>query len=151
MFELIDEMKKHIPENRRGVRLNPSLHNYHGMTIEKETLPTFDYLVNKLNDYDLAYLHLSEPFTNVTEVPFAEPNIEMRFRKIYKGNLMINNGFTVDAGNQIIEEGTADLVAFDVPFIANPDLVYRMTNNILLASADKKKYYTIGAEGYTSY
>ncbi len=151
MFELLDEMKKHIPENRIGVRLNPSSHNYHGLTIDQETLPTFDFLINKLNDYNLAYLHLSEPFTDVTNVPFSEPNIALRYRKIYKGNLMINNGFTVETGNQIIEEGTADLVAFGVPFIANPDLVYRMKNNILLANADKKKYYTIGAEGYTSY
>ena len=151
MFELLDEMKKHIPENRIGVRLNPSSHNYHGMTIDKETLPTFDYLVKKLNDYDLAYLHLSEPFTDVTEVPFAEPNIGMRFRKIYKCNLMINNGFTLETGNQIIEDGTSDLVAFGVPFIANPDLVYRMENNIPLAVADKKKYYSTGAEGYTDY
>jgi len=151
MFELLDEMKKHIPENRIGVRLNPSSHNYHGMTIDKETLPTFDYLVKKLNDYDLAYLHLSEPFTDVTEVPFAEPNIGMRFRKIYKCNLMINNGFTLETGNQIIEDGTSDLVAFGVLFIANPDLVYRMENNIPLAVADKKKYYSTGAEGYTDY
>jgi len=151
MFELLDEMKKHIPNNRIGVRLNPSSHNYHGMTVDKETLPTFDYLVNKLNDYNLAYLHLSEPFTDVTEVPFAEPNIAIRYRKIYKGNLMINNGFTLETGNHMIEEGTADLVAFGVPFIANPDLVYRMKNNIELAIADKKKYYSIGAEGYTDY
>jgi len=38
-----------------------------------------------------------------------------------------------------------------VPFIANPDLVYRMKNNIPLAVADKKKYYSTGAEGYTDY
>ena len=151
MFELLDEMKKHIPENRIGGRFNPSSHNYHGLTIDEETLPTFDFLIDKLNDYDLAYLHLSEPFTDVTKVPFSEPNIALRYREIYKGNLMINNGFTVETGNQIIEEDGADLVSFGVPFIANPDLVYRMENNIPIAVADKKKYYSTGAEGYTDY
>ncbi len=151
MFELLDEMKKHIPENRIGVRLNPSSHNYHGMTIDSDTLPTFDYLVNKLNDYDLSYLHLSEPFTDVTDVEFAEPNIARRYRSIYKGNLMINNGFTAKTGNAIIEDGTADLVSFGTPFIANPDLVYRMKNNIPLAVADRKIYYTTGAKGFTDF
>ncbi|NQU35755.1 MAG: alkene reductase [Bacteroidetes bacterium] len=151
MFELLDEMKKYIPENRIGVRLNPSSHNYHGLTIDEETLPTFDYLINKLNDYELAYLHLSEPFTDVTNVPFAEPNIAKRYRKIYKGNLMINKGFTLESGNEIIKNGGADLVAFGTPTIANPDLVYRMKNDIPLAVADKKKYYSIGGAGYTDY
>lgn len=151
MFEVLDEMKKHIPENRIGIRLNPSSHDYHAMTIDKETLPAFDYLINKLVDYDLAYLHLSEPFTDVTNVPYSEPNIAKRYRKIYKGTLMINKGFTAETGNKIIEDGIADLVAFGVPFIANPDLVSRMQNDYPLAKADKSTYYTTGSAGYTDY
>ena len=151
MFDVLDEMKKYISENRIGIRLNPSSHDYHGLTIDEETLPTFDFLINKLNDYDLAYLHLSEPFTDVTDVPFSEPNIANRFRKIYKGTLMINKGFTAETGGKIIKDGIADLVAFGVPFIANPDLVSRMQNNYPLAKADKYTYYTTGAEGFTDY
>ena len=151
LFEVLDEMKKVIPENRIGVRLNPSAHDYHGLTITEDTIPTFDYLIEKLNDYDLTYLHLSEPFTDVTNVPFAEPNIARRYRKIYKGKLMINKGFTADSGNKIIEENGADLVAFGVPFIANPDLVKRFETDAPLAEADKTTYYTKGAKGYTDY
>ncbi len=151
MFELIDEMVKVIPVNRIGVRLNPSSHNYHAMTIDEETIPTFDYLINKLNEYDLAYLHLSEPFTDVSDVPYSEPNIAKRYRGIYKGNLMINNGFSFDSGNKIIDDGFADLVAFGVPFIANPDLVNRMKAGTPLAEPKREKYYTPGAEGYTDY
>ena len=151
IFELLDEMKKYIPENRIGLRLNPSSHDYHSMSIDKETLPTFDYMIDRLNDYDLAYLHLSEPFTDVTNVPFAEPNIAIRYRKIYNGTLMINKGFTAETGNRIIEDGIADLVAYGVPFIANPDLVFRMQTNTELALSDKTKYYTTGPEGYTDY
>lgn len=151
MFELLDQMKRHIPINRIGLRLNPSSHNYHGLTIDKETIPTFDYLINKLNDYKIAYLHLSEPFTDVLDVPNAEPFIANRYRKIYKGTLIINKGFTAESGNSIIKNGGADLVAYGVPFIGNPDLVYRMKNNLPLTVADKKKYYTTGPSGYTDY
>lgn len=151
MFEVLDEMKMRIPENRIGLRLNPSSHDYHGMTIDKDTLPTFDYMINRLNDYNLAYLHLSEPFTDVSSIPYAEPNIAIRYRKIYKGTLMINKGFNAETGNQIIEDGIADLVAYGVPFIANPDLVHRMKTGASLALSDKNTYYTTGPHGYTDY
>lgn len=151
MFEVLDAMKQVMPENRIGLRLNPSAHDYHGMSVTADTLPTFDYLVDRLNDYKLAYLHLSEPFTDVSNVPFAEPNIARHFRKIYKGSLMINKGFTFETGNKIIADGLADLVAFGVPFIANPDLVERFKNDRPLAEANPKTYYTPGREGYTDY
>ncbi len=151
LFEVLDAMKQVIPENRIGVRLNPSAHDYHGMSITEDTLPTFDYLIDKLNEYKLSYLHLSEPFTDVWDVPFAEPHIARRYRKIYKGKLMINKGFTFESGNKIIAGGLADLVSFGVPFIANPDLVRRFELGLPLAEADRTTFYTRGPEGYTDY
>jgi N-ethylmaleimide reductase len=151
LIEIIDEMKTVIPENRIGVRLNPSYHNDHDMVISEDTIPTFDFLINKLNDYDLAYLHLSEPGKRASESPYAEMNIAKRYRPVYKGVLMINRGFTFESGNMVIEEGLADLVAFGVPFIANPDLVNRFKNNLPLAVAEHSTYYSTGAKGYTDY
>jgi N-ethylmaleimide reductase len=34
---------------------------------------------------------------------------------------MINKSFTKETGNKVIEEGYADMVAYGVIFIANPD------------------------------
>src|SRR4030042_5795347 len=45
LFEVIDEIKKVMQENHIGVRLNPSLHGAFGMTLDEETIPTFDYIV----------------------------------------------------------------------------------------------------------
>ncbi len=151
LFEVLDEMKKRIPENRIGLRLNPSAHDYHGMHIAEDTLPTFDYLVKKLNAYDLAYLHLSEPFTDVSDVPYAETQICRRFCPLYQGNLMINKGFGFDSGNAIIDSGEADMVAYGAPFIGNPDLVRRFQEGLPLAEADRSTYYTTGPKGYTDY
>ena len=151
LFEVLDEMKKEIPENRIGLRLNPSAYAYHGMTITEDTIPTFDYIIGKLNAYDLAYLHLSEPFTDVSEVPFAEPHIARRYRPLYKGTLIINTRFTRASGNKVIGDGDADLVAFGIPFIANPDLVHRFEINAPLANPDKNTFYTTGPAGYTDY
>lgn len=151
LFEVIDEIKTVIPEQKIGLRLNPSAHGFSGITIDEETIPTFEYIVKRLNDYDLAYLHLSEPFTDVTNVPFAVNNIARHFRPLLKGTLMINNEFNKISGNQIISEGFADLVAFGKLFISNPDLPKRFKLNSALNEWDKKTFYTTGAQGYTDY
>lgn len=151
LFEVIDAIKEVMPENRIGLRLNPSLHGVFGMTMDEDTIPTFDYIINKLNDYDLAYLHLSEPFTHVSELPFGEPNIAQHYRPIYKGTLVINSNFDQKSGNQVIEEGLADAVAFGKPFISNPDLPERFAENAPLADWDQDTFYTPGAKGYTDY
>ena len=151
LFEVIDEIKKVMPENHIGVRLNPSLHGAFGMTLDEETIPTFDYIVEQLNDYNLAYVHLSEPFTDVTNVPYAEPNIANRYRPKYKGTLIINNNFDQEKGNKVIEEGLADLVAFGKLFISNPDLPKRFELNAKLAKWDEQTFYTTGEKGYTDY
>lgn len=151
LFEVIEEIKEVIPENRIGLRLNPSLHGIFGMTLDEETIPTFEYIVKKLNDYDLAYLHLSEPFNDVSDVPHAVTNIAEHFRPLYKGNLMINGGFDREKGNKVIAEGKADFVSFATHYIANPDLVERFEQKAELAEPDKDTFYTPGSEGYIDY
>jgi N-ethylmaleimide reductase len=151
LFDVIDAIKEVMPENRIGLRLNPSLNGVFGMTMDEETIPTFDYIIEKLNEYDLAYLHLSEPFTDVSEIPFAEQHIAKRYRPIYKGTLVINSGFDQEKGNKVIEEGWADAVAFGKPFISNPDLVERFAQNGPLAAWDQNTFYTPGEVGFIDY
>ena len=151
LFDVLEAIKKEIPEEKIGIRLNPSLHKSFGMTMDEETIPTFEYIVNKLNDYNLAYLHLSEPFTDVSNIPFAVSEIAKHFRPIYKGTLMINNGFNEKKGNAVLKEGNADLVAFGKLYISNPDLVERFAQNVPLSDWDSNTFYTQGTEGYIDY
>lgn len=151
-FETLDAIKQVIPENRIGARFNPSMHNLSGMTVDKDTLPTFDYIIEKLDkDYDLAYIHLSEPFNDVSDVEFAESHIAKRYRPKYKGTLIINSGFDQDSGNRVIANDEADLVAFGKLFISNPDLVGRFRENVAITPWDADTFYSTGKEGYTSY
>jgi N-ethylmaleimide reductase len=150
-FEVLEEIKKHWPENRIGCRLNPSLHGVFGIDGTEDTIPFFDYLINRLNDHDLAYLHLSEPFTDVSDVDYLVSNIAEHYRPIYNGNLMINNQFDRESGNQVIEDGNADMVAFGKLFISNPDLAKRFELKAETADWDKDTFYTQEREGYTDY
>ena len=56
MFEVLDAVQKEIPIQKVGLRLNPSLNGIFGMTMDEDTIPTFDYIIDKLNTYDLAYM-----------------------------------------------------------------------------------------------
>jgi len=151
LFETLDQMKEVIDMNRVGIRFNPSMHGIMGMTMDELTIPTFDYIIDRLNGYGLSYIHLTEPFATVDHLPFAVTEVAKHFRPLYKGTLMINKGFTKETAIKVLEDGDADLVAFGVPFIANPDLVKRFERDAPLNQADQATFYTPGAKGYTDY
>jgi N-ethylmaleimide reductase len=150
-FEVLEEIKKHWPENSIGCRLNPSLNKVFGLDGTPDSIPFFDYLIKRLNHFDLAYLHLSEPYTDVSDIDFLIDDIAEYYRPIYKGNLMINNQFNHQSGNKVIEDGHADLVAYGKLYISNPDLVHRFELNAELAEWDQNTFYSQGREGYTDY
>ena len=151
-FEVLDEISKVFPQNRVGVRFNPSMHNSHGIDVDQETIPLFEHLIKKLNDYNLAYVHLSEPFTDVSQVKYAVKNIAKHFRPLYNGTLIINSNFDQEKGNKIIEDNLADLVAYGKLFISNPDLAERFEKNAPLAEWDVATFYSdTGEKGLTDY
>ena len=151
-FETLDAIGKSIGFDRVGLRLNPSAHGFFGITIDQDTLPVFEYLVERLNDYpDLAYVHFVEPMVPVDNVPYAVKEIARHFRPRYKGKLVINCGFRADSASRVIEEGLADAVAFGKAFIANPDLVERVAAGAKWNRWDESTFYAGGAKGYTDY
>jgi len=151
LFEVLDAIKEVVPQNRIGVRLNPSMHGGFGITVNEDTIPTFDYIVEQLNKYSLAYLHLTEASPANKDVPHIEPQVAKRYRPKYNGTLIINGGFNQETGNKVIADGDADMVAFGVPFIGNPDLVERFAQHAELQQADPSKFYAPGPEGYVDY
>jgi N-ethylmaleimide reductase len=151
LFEVLDAVKEVIDLNRVGVRLNPSMHRQFGITMDEQTIPTFEYIVRRLNDYGLAYLHLSRPNPEAKEAPQFIWDIAQHFRPLYQGNLIINRGYDRETGNQVIAEGHADLVAIGVPFIANPDLVERFAEGAALNQPDFATFYMPGPKGYLDY
>jgi N-ethylmaleimide reductase len=151
LFELLDDLKEKFDIKKVAVRLNPSLHGIQGMMLDEESIPVHDYIINKLNEYDLAYLHLTEPLSDVSENPLALQKVAKHYRPMYNGTLIINGGFNKEKAEKVLNDGDADLVAFGVPFIANPDLVERYKIDAPLNVADKNTFYTAGEKGFTDY
>ena len=65
--------------------------------------------------------------------------------------LIVNTGFDKAKANAVLGAGGADLVAFGVPYIANPDLVRRFREDAPLNKPDPKTFYGVGPGGYTDY
>lgn len=151
LFEILDAIQEVTDIRKVGIRLNPSLNGIMGIAVDDETIATYDYMVNRLNHYDLAYIHLIEPFTDVTNNKNAIQEVAKHFRKIYNGTIIINRAFNKETATKVLENGDADLVSFGVPFIANPDLVERFKTDAALNAPDQETFYTPGEKGYTDY
>ena len=152
LLETLNTMTAVIGAENIGLRLNPDLSDSFGITVDESTRPTFDFLVEKLNDYALAYLHLSG-FSKSDTPSSVEAVMDMaaHFREIYNGKLMINRGFDAKNAARAVAEGITDMVSFGIPFIANPDLVARFRKNLPLNKADRSTFYSKGPGGYIDY
>lgn len=152
LFDVLDAISKVYPLEKVGVRLAPDLNHTFGITHDESTIATFEYIFHTLNDYPLAYVHISG-FSLDKEHKGMEQVLDtaLKYRKIYKGTLMINKGFDAATGHHALMKDIADLISFGVPFISNPDLVERIKGNHPWADADRKTFYGGAAEGYIDY
>jgi N-ethylmaleimide reductase len=133
---------------RVGIRLSPS-GTFNDMA-DSDAQATFGYVVEALNRFDLAYLHLVEGGEGDlrhggTAIPTSY------FRAIYQGNLLINGNYDRQKGDAAIAEGIADFVSFGVKFLANPDLPERLKLNAELNQPDFATFYGGDAKGYIDY
>ncbi len=149
LFEIIEAVAAAAGRNRTGLRLSPA--NVWNIPADSDTKGLYDFIIGRLSGTGLAYLHLREKAADVSSIPNMVENVTAHYRPRFKGTLMTNTGFDRESGNRVIESGLADLVAFGVSFISNPDLVERFSKKTPLASADSSTFYMGGAKGYIDY
>lgn len=139
-----------IGSDRTGIRLSPSGTNFGVMNIKP--VETFNHLVEKLNAFNLAYLHLIEPVqSSLEQLPQYLKLVTPHFRKIFKGTLITSAGYNFASAEKVIADGHADLVAFGKSFISNPDLPERYAVRAPLNDWDISTFYGGGEKGYTDY
>jgi N-ethylmaleimide reductase len=154
IFEILDAIIEVWDSTRVAIKFTPVMYTHVGIvTPDEETIPLFQYILKKLNDYNLAFVHIVGPTQDLTGTPVEalQNDYFSHFRYHYKGRLMANLGFTQQTGNAILKEGKADLVSFGQLFIANPDLVERFNDQLPLSESDMDTFYTGEEKGYTDY
>jgi N-ethylmaleimide reductase len=148
MLEVTEAVCEVWGADRVGIRLSP-LQPFNDMR-DSDPEATFSHAVDALNRFGLAYLHVTEMGSNAPGA--AGPAFDLRkLRRIWRGIYIINGGYDRARGDAALAAGDADLVAFGVPFLANPDLPARFAQGAALNPADPATFYGGGAKGYTDY
>jgi len=148
LLETLSAVSQAIGRKKTGVRLSPFA-TVNDLPAYIDETDTHLYLASELNKMGILYLHLSDlsPAAGVTIPPLMLHALRSKF----SGLLIVAGNYTANSGNDIIESGLADLVAFGRPYISNPDLVERFRSGAPLADGDPSTYYDGGESGYTDY
>src|SRR5471030_230428 len=149
MLETAKAMITAWSADRVGVRLSPSSYLY-GVD-DSNKLETFGFVVRALDSLRIGYLCLLEPNAKDAERGVQIHHVANTFRPMTSVPIIVNTCFDKAKANAVLASGNADLVAFGVAYIANPDLVERFRTNASLNKPDPTLFYGVGAKGYTDY
>jgi len=148
LLEVTEAVSRAWDPARVGVRLSPR-GTFNDIS-EGNRAAIFGHAVDALSGFGLAYLHLVDPIGKGAaddSVPRLAPELRRRF----SGPLIVNGGFTLERAAAALDENEADLVAFGVPFLANPDLPARLRLGAALNTPVRATFYGGDARGYTDY
>ncbi|MER5872246.1 alkene reductase [Streptomyces sp. NPDC002044] len=143
--EVVKAVAAAIGAERTGLRVSPG--NAYNDISEPDPRPVYEALVKEINGIGLAYLHVTEHGPEVRETTLA-------LRKQFDGPLVLNpatEGPTDHRALTLIEDGTADLLAFGALFLANPDLPDRLRTEGPYNTPDPATFFGGDARGYTDY
>jgi len=135
--------------DRVGLRLSPLSTAIGDTPLDSTPMETHGYLVNRLGEMGLAYLHVVEGQLHSDN---GADNFDVRaLRAAFGGAYMANNGYDRQMATEATALGRAEMVAFGKPFIGNPDLVDRLRANAPLFDAPASSYFGGGAQGYSDF
>jgi len=126
---------------RVGMHLAPR-GDAHGIS-DSNREDTFTYLTRELGKRNLAFIAAREHVGPDS----LGPSLKQAFGGIFVANEAIDQA----TGQQLLDEGKADAVAFGKLFIANPDLPARFAKHAPLNRPDATTFYAQGTSGYTDY
>jgi N-ethylmaleimide reductase len=128
---------------RVGYRISPNS-PFNSMS-DSDPRKTFSHLVEQISQRGIGYLHVVDPAAD------GAKRLSPVLRKIFDGTYIVNGGFDIAAANAAIGKGETDLVAFGVPFLANPDLPERFKRGAALNAPDQATFYAGDSNGYIDY
>ena len=140
--ECLRTMTTVFAAGRVGLRMNPG--NRFNDTNDENPEQSHIALLNEVANLSIGYLHMMRaPVESIDAFKIG--------REAYTGSLILNDGFDAPAAESAISSGQADAVSFARHYVANPDYVRRIAENLPLTKFDRKKLYTPGALGYSDY
>ncbi|KAF5008480.1 hypothetical protein FDECE_5239 [Fusarium decemcellulare] len=155
-LEVAKAVSAAIGPERTAVRLSP-FSTYQGMRME-DPVPQFTHLITELSSIGLSYLHLIEPRV-VGSVDRAVHDLESLDFALKAwgraGPVILAGGYTLERANRVLNadlKGEPVAFAFGRHFISNPDLPFRLANDVTLTQYQRDTFYKVkSGDGYTDY
>jgi len=142
--EVIEAVADEIGADRVGLRISPG--NSAGDMHEDDQISAYDALLCRISSRKIGYLHIS--------IDPAAPAFAA-LRTQWEGTLVLNTPRTVDTDFDMLENlakwGVISAAAVGRGFLANPDLVSRLTLGADLNEPDVATFYAPGPAGYIDY
>ncbi len=118
-------------EGRVGLRLSPAAY-FGEMTWTPGDNEAYAALLSALADLPLAYVH-----TGIVEdcaYDYLGGTSTEFLRRHWRGCLIANGAYTPERAEQMLREGSCELVSFGKLFLANPDLPRRLRDGLALTA-----------------
>ncbi|MCE9677805.1 alkene reductase [Shewanella sp. AS1] len=128
-LQVVDAVCKRIGNERTGLRVSPGA--YVNMKGDSRDRAVFDHFLRELESRDLAYLHLGI-FDDALEFDYLDGRASTYLRANYSKTLVGVGSYSAETGALAIEHDCFDLLAIGRPFIANPDYVAKVRQNLPL-------------------
>ncbi|MBB4351064.1 alkene reductase [Aliirhizobium cellulosilyticum] len=142
VLEVLAAMVEEAGGDRVGIKISPEM-NFNDV-VDDNPQALYWELVEELNQFDLAYLHLTRQGT-------PEMNYHTLLRPRFRGPYLMGAGLNKKTAEAAISAGKADAVVFGELFLANPDLPERFQQGTTFNSPDRSTYYGGDEKGYTDY
>ncbi len=153
LSEVIESVSQVFSSDRIGVRLSP--YGSFNDIGDSDPMSLFNAVIEKLNTYHLAYVHMIEPRSTTAggndQLDAQAPITSEMFRAAYQGKFISAGGYDQAMGEAVLEAGLADAVAYGRLYIANPDLAERFKQGAKLNPYNRATFYGGGEAGYTDY
>ncbi|MGA2709482.1 MAG: alkene reductase [Steroidobacteraceae bacterium] len=149
LIEVVQAVVGACAARRVGIRLSP-VSPVNDAALDSDPMGTYRYVIEQLNSFRLAYLHVIEGVTQGSRDIPAGFGMQA-LRRAFKGLYMANNGYDLPLALDARRHQRADLIAFGRLYIANPDLVERFRAGASLSVPDRATFFGGGAHGYTDY
>ncbi|TQK43721.1 N-ethylmaleimide reductase [Streptomyces sp. SLBN-118] len=143
--EVTKAVAEAIGPERTGLRVSPG--NAYNDITETDTEAVYAALINEIEPLGIGYLHIVEMVAGYRDVT-------LELRKKFSGTLILNpatEGPTDHAALGLIEDGTADILAFGALFLANPDLPVRLKSEGPYNAPDPASFFGGDDKGYIDY
>lgn len=146
--EIINAVSEAIGPERTAIRLAPFI-TQRGMD-DPQAIDAILLLAKKFNELGIAYIHLAE--ADWDDAPVVTGSFRKQLRETFSGAIVVAGNYTLENTEELIQSKLVDFVAFGRKFISNPDLPYRLENNLPLNEINDPSTLFGGDErGYTDY